>query len=236
MKNPNGPYPGRQLFLGMTADGKPSFAYLVTGRSAASRERKATVRGNSVIMGPIGDAAYDALRHYPAVKWDDVSGVLAVTNGIQTDAIYETYRLLHNVETAPAADYMAKIMEGARHEPDSLTTPRISGVVSRYQNAPVMYISIKRKDIAAQVFTVKSPAGRLTGIATYNGDIEAPTPFSGTDSLPEIAFDGKTALDLAEYLYGISEYVYKGEDIRVCAVGGIFRDGAWDIAHVNRHS
>ena len=47
MNNPNGPYPGRQLFLGTTVDGRRAFAYLVTGRSPASPERKATVRENS---------------------------------------------------------------------------------------------------------------------------------------------------------------------------------------------
>lgn len=40
MNNPNGPYPGRQLFLGMTAKGSPAFAYLVTGRTVRPVERE----------------------------------------------------------------------------------------------------------------------------------------------------------------------------------------------------
>ncbi|MCJ7605202.1 MAG: IMP cyclohydrolase, partial [Dehalococcoidales bacterium] len=56
MKNPNGPYPGRQIFLGRTPAGNPAFAYLVTGRSPASRERRATPAGNGIIMGAIGGA------------------------------------------------------------------------------------------------------------------------------------------------------------------------------------
>ena len=100
MPNPNGPYPGRQLFVGLTTDGRQALAYLVTGRSAQSRERKATLRDNTIIIGPLGNVPYDPLRHYTAVKWDDASGVVAVSNGIQTEAIYETYRLLHNVGTA----------------------------------------------------------------------------------------------------------------------------------------
>ena len=55
MNNPNGPYPGRQVFLGRTPKGSPAFAYLVTGRSPASRERKGTTVDNSVIMGPTGN-------------------------------------------------------------------------------------------------------------------------------------------------------------------------------------
>ncbi len=235
MTNPNGPYPGRQLFLGMTTDGKPVFAYLVTGRSPASRERRATVRDNSIIMGPIGNAPYDALRHYTAVKWDDASGVLAVTNGIQTEAIYETYRLLFNIGTAPTADYIEKIMEGARHEPDSLNTPRISGVITAHGNTPAQFVCIKKKDIPAKAIAVKPAPGILTGLSTYNGDMENPTPFTELNNLPQIKFNGKDAKELADHLYQLSEVSYKGDDIRVCAVGGIYDAGKWQIAHVNRH-
>jgi len=40
MTNPNGPYPGRQLFIGMTLSGNPAVVYLVTGRSPASRKER----------------------------------------------------------------------------------------------------------------------------------------------------------------------------------------------------
>jgi len=52
--NPNGPYPGRQLFIGMTMNGNPAVVYLVTGRSSASRERKATPGDNGVIIDRSG--------------------------------------------------------------------------------------------------------------------------------------------------------------------------------------
>jgi len=83
-----GPYPGRQLFIGTTLSGNFAVVYLVTGRSPASRERKATPVDSGVIIGPIGNQPYDALRHYTGVKYDKVSGVMAVSNGIQTDAIF----------------------------------------------------------------------------------------------------------------------------------------------------
>ena len=129
MNNPNGPYPGRQLFLGMTAKGSPAFAYLVTGRSPASRERKGTLTENSVIMGPIVNEAYDWLRHYTAIKYDNSIGLMAISNGIQTEAIFETYRLIYHTGSKPDKTYMEKIMTGAKYEPDSLHTPRIAGVV-----------------------------------------------------------------------------------------------------------
>jgi IMP cyclohydrolase len=235
MANPNGPYPGRQLFLGATNDGKPTIAYLVTGRSPASRERKATHRENNIIMGPLGNVPYDALKHYTAVKYDDNSGILAVTNGVQTEAIYETYRLLHSVGTAPTGDFIGKIMEGAQSEPDSLNTPRISGIVTYQEKSVVQFVAIKRKDIPAKAFKVNVSNGILTGISTYNGDLENPTPFSSLNNLPQIKFNGKEAQELADYLYKLSEASYKGEDIRVCTVGGIYSAGKWTIAMVNRH-
>src|SRR4030042_1178267 len=130
MKNPSGPYPGRQLFLGVTKDKRPAFAYLVTGRSPQSRERFATPKENSIIMGPTGNAPYDWLRHYMAVKYDNAIGLAAVSNGIQTEAIFETYKLLYHAGSAPNKSYIKKIMDGANFEPDSLSTPRIAGVIT----------------------------------------------------------------------------------------------------------
>src|SRR4030042_974677 len=145
MKNPNGPYPGRQIFLGITKDGRPSLAYLVTGRSPASRERKAAPKENSIIMGPIGTIAYDPLLHYTAVKYDNTCGLLAVSNGIQTDSIFETYKLLYNVKSRPASGYLKKIMDGANSEAESRKTRRIAGVItnSGERNKPVYILSTK---------------------------------------------------------------------------------------------
>src|SRR5271157_1431843 len=126
--NPNGPYPGRQLFLGMTMTGNPAVAYLVTGRSPASRERKASALDNGIIIGPLGNQSYDPLRHYTGVKYDNASGVMAVSNGIQTEAIFETYKLLFNTNSIPAKDFLEKLLDGAGAEPDSYHTPRIAGM------------------------------------------------------------------------------------------------------------
>src|ERR1035437_1321508 len=120
MPNPNGPYPGRQLFLGLTSDRKPCVVYLVTGRSPESRQRKAIKIDNTVRIVPVENVAYDSLRHYTALKYDDSSGIAAVSNGIQTEAIYETYRLMFNVDSAAGKEYMEKLLDGTNAEPDSL--------------------------------------------------------------------------------------------------------------------
>lgn len=234
MNNPSGPYPGRQLFLGLTAANQPCLAYLVTGRSPASRQRKAVPAENTIRIGPLGDTPYDPLRHYTGVKYDNNSGVAAVSNGIQSEAIYETYKLLFNVGTTATKDFMEKIMEGANAEPDSLHTPRIAGAVIVNQENPILVVGIKTNLGPAVAYQVAPVAGRMSGVATYKGDMENPEPTDPNNALTELKCDAANPHDLAKYLYDLSAATYKDEDIRVCAVGGIYSDG-WDIAVINRY-
>lgn len=234
MNNPSGPYPGRQLFLGLTAAKQPCLAYLVTGRSPASRQRKAVAIENTIRIGPLGDTAYDPLRHYTALKYDDASGIAAVSNGIQTEAIYETYRLLFNVGTKATKDFMEKIMEGADAEPDSLHTPRIAGAVIVNKGEPILIVGIKTNLGPAVAYKIAPVAGRMSGVATYKGDMENPEPTDPKNALSEIKCDADNPHNLAKYLYDMSAATYKDEDIRVCAVGGIY-SGRWETAVINRY-
>ena len=238
MKNPNGPYPGRQIFLGMTKDERPAFAYLVTGRSPQSRERKATAKENSIIMGPIGNAPYDPLRHYTAVKYDNNIGLMAVSNGIQTEAIFETYKLVYHVKSKPTSGYLKKIMDGANYEPDSLRTPRISGVITNTsdKNRPVFIISIKIAGKPAYTWSIKPKPGTLYGIATYQGNMENPGAYKADKGPTELKFSAKISHEIADFIYEISAATNQGDDIRVSAIGGMRgEDNAWKIALINRH-
>ena len=235
MKNPIGPYPGRQLFTGLTADGNPCFAYLVTGRSPESRERKAIQIGGKIAVGPVSASEYDPLRHYTAVQYDKASGVLSVTNGIQTEAIFEAYRLLFNVKTAPTKDILERLMEGAAAEPDSLHTPRIGAILTSHDANHVSYVSIKRHDRPAQAFEVRMQKGSLTGISTYNGALENPGPFDPASGLPTINLQPTTAQEIARFLFDISAASNKGQDIRVCALGGVLTSSGWQLSLVNAH-
>jgi IMP cyclohydrolase len=236
MKNPIGPYPGRQLFVGLTPEGNPCFAYLVTGRSPESRTRKATMAGNKVIIGPLGTAEYDPLRHYTAVQFENTSGIVAISNGIQTEAIFETYRLLYNVNSPPAKDYLEKIMEGAMAEPDSLHTPRIGSIITGTQETgPVSYVSIKRHDRPAAAFQVRAERGILTSISVYNGALENPESYDPIPGLPKLEIKATSPDDLARYLFEISAASNKGQDIRVCTVGGVRSDKKWTLVIVNAY-
>ncbi len=235
--NPNGPYPGRQLFIGMTMNGSPAVAYLVTGRSPASRERKASPLDNGIIIGPLGNQPYDPLRHYTGVKYDNTSGIITVSNGIQTEAIFETYKLLFNTSSSPTKDFIEKLLDAAQAEPDSLRTPRIAGVVTNNTDTnPVLIVGIKRQDIPAKAFQIEPKYGTLTGISTYKGSLENPESFDPSAGLATLDFKGKTPIELAEHLFEVSKAVYNGDDIRVCAVGGIRSEDkrTWQVAIRNR--
>lgn len=237
MQNPNGPYPGRQLFLGITLKHEPVFAYLITGRSPESRQRKAVRIENSIRIGPLGDQAYDPLRHYSAFKYDSVSGIAAVSNGIQTEAGFETYKLLFNTGSQPGKDYLEKILDGAGSEPDSYHTPRIAGVVTYLadkSSGPVLIVGIKGFNQPAKAWVVESIPGTLMGISTYKGPFEPPEARNPNEALSKIEFKGNKSAELARVLFDISEANYKGNDIRVCTLAGISPDKAnWDLSIQN---
>jgi IMP cyclohydrolase len=239
MQNPNGPYPGRQLFLGLTSEHEPAFAYLITGRSPESRQRKAVQVENTIRIGPLGDQPYDPLRHYSAFKFDSLSGVAAVSNGIQTEAIFETYKLLLNTGSQPGKDFLEKILDGAGSEPDSYHTPRIAGVITYpadKNSGPILIVGIKGFKVPARAWSVESQPGTFLGISTYKGPFEPPEARDPQDALSKIDFKGKIAVDLAGQLFDISEANYKGNDIRVCTVAGISPDKTgWVLSIHNVH-
>jgi len=236
MNNPRCPYPGRQLFLGLTADKRPALAYLVTGRSKESRERKAVSVDNTIRMGPLGNIGYDPLRHYTAVKWDNPSGTIAVSNGIQTETVYEMYKLLYNVGSPLTKNFMTKIMDGANAEPDSYHTPRIAGMIVNGPN-PTLIIGIKNFWQPAITTQLIPAPGILTGVSTYEGNMESPAATNPAAPLPDLKFEGKTPEELAKFVYEISKAEYKGDDIRVCGIG-IIRSAdnkTWEMSIINAH-
>ena len=116
-------YPGRGIVIGKTADGKKAAtAYFIMGRSANSRNRIFTEKDGAIFTEPF-DASkvedpsliiYAALRNY--------ENKLIVTNGDQTDTIWEGLK---------AGKSFSQALTTREFEPDGPNfTPRISGMIT----------------------------------------------------------------------------------------------------------
>ncbi len=115
-------YVGRGIIIGKTADGKKACsAYFIMGRSANSRNRVFTVENGAVYTKPFDPSKVEdpSLIIYAAIR--RLQNHLIVTNGDQTDTIYE------GMEKGLS---FAESLTSRQFEPDAPNlTPRISGVL-----------------------------------------------------------------------------------------------------------
>ena len=116
-------YPGRGIIIGKTPDGsKAMTAYFIMGRSDNSRNRIFTEKNGEVFTEPFDAAKVQdpSLIIYAAVR--QFENNLIVTNGNQTDTIYDGLK---------AGKCFTKALESREFEPDgSNFTPRISGMLT----------------------------------------------------------------------------------------------------------
>ena len=120
-------YPGRGIIIGKSEDGKNAvIAYFIMGRSENSRNRVFKVDGDSVVTEPFDFSKVEdpSLIIYSAIcKFENK---LIVTNGDQTDTIYDF------VSTGKCFKQALKTRE---FEPDAPNfTPRISGMLTFSNN------------------------------------------------------------------------------------------------------
>ena len=120
-------YVGRGIVLGKTEDGtKAVSAYFIMGRSANSRNRIFTEKNGEVFTEPFDASKVEdpSLIIYAAIR--RYENKLIVTNGDQTDTIYEG---LQNGKCFKCA------LESREFEPDAPNlTPRISGIITFKDN------------------------------------------------------------------------------------------------------
>lgn len=116
-------YVGRGIVIGKTADGKKAAAaYFIMGRSANSRNRIFTERDGAVYTEPFDASKVEdpSLIIYAAIRAYENN--LIVTNGDQTDTIYDGLR-------NGIGFYQA--LTAREFEPDAPNlTPRISGMLT----------------------------------------------------------------------------------------------------------
>ena len=120
-------YVGRGIIIGKTADGKKAAtAYFIMGRSENSRNRVFIENGDEVIIHPFDPSKVEdpSLIIYSPVKV--IGNNVIVTNGDQTDTIYDFIKDGKTFEQA---------LETREFEPDRPNwTPRISGMMTFGEN------------------------------------------------------------------------------------------------------
>lgn len=172
------PYVGRGIIIGTTADGEnAAVAYFIMGRSQNSRNRVFTVKGESVYTEPF-DASLvkdPSLIIYRAVA--QFGNNLIVTNGDQTDTIYDWLRLGSSFESA---------LDTRAFEPDAPNfTPRISGMLTfkgagfSYRMSILKSIDAVGSDCARYTFSYPAKPGLGHFIHTYVTDGNPIPTFQG---------------------------------------------------------
>jgi hypothetical protein len=121
-------YPGRGIIAGMSDDGKYAVsAYFIMGRSENSRNRVFAAENDNVIIYPFDESKVEdpsLIIYYPVKKYENN---LIVTNGDQTDTIYDFLKSGKSFEDA---------LETREFEPDAPNlTPRISSMLTFENNS-----------------------------------------------------------------------------------------------------
>ena len=167
-------YVGRGIVIGKTADGKKAAAaYFIMGRSANSRNRVFTERDGAVFTEPFDASKVEdpSLIIYAAIR--EYENNLIVTNGDQTDTIYDGLN-------SGIGFYNA--LSTREFEPDAPNlTPRISGMLTfddgdfTYSMSILKSIDPEGSDCARYGFDYPAKAGLGHFIHTYVCD-GAPIP------------------------------------------------------------
>jgi len=181
-------YPGRGVVLGLDETGSRLIqAYWIMGRSPNSRNRVFETDGTSVWTeaadpSQVKDPSliiYNALREAP--------GVFIVTNGDQTDTIYQA--VLHGGTFEQALCVRA-------YEPDAPNfTPRISGIFELGIGQPVGRLSVLKKSpfdaTTLRMHWTYEGFGKGLGhcITTYMGDGSPLPAFEGEPYLVPLVGD-----------------------------------------------
>ena len=124
-------YVGRGIIIGKTEDGtKAAVAYFIMGRSENSRNRIFTEKDGAVFTEPFDASKVEdpSLIIYAALR--QFENKLIVTNGDQTDTIYDFVKL---------GKGFAHALNTREFEPDKPNfTPRISGML-KFENGDFSY-------------------------------------------------------------------------------------------------
>ncbi len=222
-------YVGRGVLMGRSPSGKKAaMAYFIMGRSENSQNRVFIEKGEELIIHPFDESKVEdpSLIIYAPVR---VSGAnTIVTNGDQTDTIYDFLAAGKSFEAA---------LRTRCFEPDAPNfTSRISGMMTLSDSGCAYKLSILKSADAAgsaclrQTFEYAEP---LPGVGhfihTYQTDGNPLPAFAGE---PEQVALPETAEELAELLWNNLDARYK---ISLFVRYIDIETGAVETCVVNRH-
>ena len=182
-------YPGRGIVTGMSKDGRYAVvAYFIMGRSENSRNRVFIEKNQGeVITAPFDESKVEdpSLIIYSAIR--QAGNTLIVTNGDQTDTIYDALCTGGTFETA---------LQSRCFEPDAPNfTPRISSALMFADGAFTYQMSILKSADAAgsacsrYLFSYTPLCGLGHFLHTYNCDGNPIPTFTGEPERIDIPDD-----------------------------------------------
>ncbi len=192
----NNEYPGRGIVIGKSQDGQSiAVAYFIMGRSANSRNRVFKEDGDTVTIYPAdaGKVEDPSLIIYSPIR--RIGDNLIVTNGDQTDTIYDFLKDGNTFEEA---------LDTRCFEPDGPNwTPRISGLVmlddsDSYKMSILKAEDAEGADCARYTFSYKLQKGLGHFIHTYQTNGNPLPTFAGE---PERVQIPNTAEEFAEQIW-----------------------------------
>ena len=182
-------YPGRGIIVGKTPDGtRAAIAYFIMGRSENSRNRVFVTEGEGIRTEAFDPSKLEdpSLIIYAPVRV--LGNKTIVTNGDQTDTIYELMAKQYTFEQA---------LRTREFEPDAPNyTPRISGIMEIEDGYYAYYMSILKSNNgnpeACNRYTYayeNAVAGEGRFIHTYKCDGNPLPSFEGEPKLVSIPDD-----------------------------------------------
>jgi len=171
----NNPYPGRGVLIGTSEDGRSVAAYFIMGRSENSKNRVFVQEGEALRTKAFDPAKMkdpSLIIYYPV---RELNGTTIVTNGDQTDTVYDFFKKGGSFEDA----LMTRVFE-----PDAPNyTPRISGLLMPCGSFALSVLKAEDNDpergLRAFFHYEKPKPGTARVVHTYSGDGNPLPPFAG---------------------------------------------------------
>lgn len=170
-------YSGRGIVLGTAPSGRIAVAYFIMGRSSSSRARRFMRNGRELAIKYTADRdpEHAELIIYSPIRM--IGNRLIVTNGDQTDTVYEALRLGGSFESA----LMTRCFEP---DPPHFTA-RISGMITVENGVPSFELSVLKagddegRTCVRNFFAYENDPGVGHYIHTYMGGTEKLKTFEG---------------------------------------------------------